>query len=50
MFPFCTTLLDNSGQGSKPKLQATGKNMLNLASSNFLGYVNNEEIKVNRET
>ncbi|KAF9365307.1 serine palmitoyltransferase component [Mortierella sp. NVP85] len=33
------------GQGSKPKLQATGKNMLNLASSNFLGYVNNEEIK-----
>jgi hypothetical protein len=36
-----------SGQGPKPKLQASGKNMLNLASTNFLGYISNEEIKVN---
>ncbi|KAI8345160.1 serine palmitoyltransferase [Mortierella sp. GBAus27b] len=33
------------GQGPKPKLQASGKNMLNLASANFLGYISNEEIK-----
>ncbi|CAO3573947.1 unnamed protein product [Mortierella alpina] len=32
-------------QGPKPKVQSTGKNLLNLASSNFLGYITNEDIK-----
>ncbi|KAG0348801.1 serine palmitoyltransferase component [Podila minutissima] len=31
-------------QGPKPKVQS-GKNLLNLASSNFLGYITNEDIK-----
>lgn len=35
----------NSAQGPKPKVQS-GKNLLNLASSNFLGYITNEDIKV----
>ncbi|KAF9378123.1 serine palmitoyltransferase component [Podila verticillata] len=32
-------------QGPKPKVQSSGKNLLNLASSNFLGYITNEDIK-----
>ncbi|KAF9415579.1 serine palmitoyltransferase component [Podila epigama] len=32
-------------QGPKPKLQSTSKNLLNLACSNYLGYISNEDIK-----
>ncbi|KAF9584739.1 serine palmitoyltransferase component [Lunasporangiospora selenospora] len=32
-------------QGPKPKMLSTGKTLLNLASSNFLGYNDNEHIK-----
>ncbi|KAF9150349.1 serine palmitoyltransferase component [Linnemannia schmuckeri] len=32
-------------QGPKPKMLSSGKNLLNLASTNFLGYINNEDIK-----
>jgi hypothetical protein len=35
-----------SHQGPKPKMLSSGKNLLNLASTNFLGYINNEDIKV----
>ncbi|KAF9374379.1 serine palmitoyltransferase component, partial [Mortierella sp. AD011] len=32
-------------QGPKPKLLSTGKNLLNFASANYLGYITNEDIK-----
>ncbi|KAG0215952.1 serine palmitoyltransferase component [Mortierella sp. GBA30] len=32
-------------QGPKPKVQSSGKNLLNLASTNFLGYITNEDLK-----
>ncbi|KAF8938793.1 serine palmitoyltransferase [Dissophora ornata] len=32
-------------QGPKPKVQSTGQNMMNLASTNFLGYLTNEDMK-----
>ncbi|KAK3848174.1 MAG: serine palmitoyltransferase [Linnemannia gamsii] len=32
-------------QGPKPKMLSSGKNLLNLASTNFLGYITNEDIK-----
>jgi serine palmitoyltransferase len=36
-----------SAQGPKPKVLSSGKTLLNLASSNYLGYITNEDIKVN---
>ncbi|KAF9300878.1 serine palmitoyltransferase component [Mortierella antarctica] len=32
-------------QGPKPKVLSTGKNLMNLASTNYLGYITNEDIK-----
>ncbi|KAF9113561.1 serine palmitoyltransferase component [Mortierella sp. AM989] len=32
-------------QGPKPKMLSTGKNLLNFASANYLGYISNEDIK-----
>ncbi|KAF9192044.1 serine palmitoyltransferase component [Haplosporangium sp. Z 11] len=32
-------------QGPKPKVLSTGKSLLNFASSNYLGYITNEDIK-----
>ncbi|KAG0094816.1 serine palmitoyltransferase component [Podila epicladia] len=32
-------------QGPKPKVLSTGKNLMNLASANYLGYITNEDIK-----
>ncbi|KAF8934871.1 serine palmitoyltransferase component [Dissophora ornata] len=32
-------------QGPKPKVLSSSKNLLNLASANFLGYITNEDIK-----
>ncbi|KAG0370694.1 pyridoxal phosphate-dependent transferase [Gamsiella multidivaricata] len=32
-------------QGPKPKVLSSGKNLLNLASANYLGYTTNEDIK-----
>ncbi|KAF9434538.1 serine palmitoyltransferase component [Entomortierella beljakovae] len=32
-------------QGSKPKVLSSGKNLLNLASANYLGYASNEAMK-----
>ncbi|KAG0315558.1 serine palmitoyltransferase component [Dissophora globulifera] len=32
-------------QGPKPKVQSSGKNLLNLASTNYLGYITNEDLK-----
>ncbi|KAG0267415.1 serine palmitoyltransferase component [Mortierella polycephala] len=32
-------------QGLKPKVLSTGKNLLNFASLNYLGYITNEDIK-----
>ncbi|KAF9310690.1 serine palmitoyltransferase component [Podila horticola] len=32
-------------QGPKPKVQSTGKTLMNLASTNYLGYITNEDIK-----
>ncbi|KAG0356821.1 serine palmitoyltransferase [Gamsiella multidivaricata] len=32
-------------QGPKPKVQSSGKNLLNLASANYLGYITNEDMK-----